>query len=291
MKRVSSKVDVVICVHNALEDVKKCIESVKQTDYPKTKFSIILVDDGSEKPTRDYLKSIAKQDPKIKLIRRENAGGYTVAANTGMKASEATYCALLNSDTIVPKKWLKKIVDVFVLYPDLGIVGPLSNAASWQSVPDISAPTGGWAVNEIPEGWNIDDMDACVEKCHNPIAIFPRVPLLNGFCYVLSKDLKSKIGFLDEVGFPKGFGEEDDYCMRASNAGFGIMVATNTYVYHAKSKSYGSARRKELAKKGAVVLRNKHSEVRIQRSVATMKDNPFFLEMRHAISNAINGSE
>lgn len=288
MTRNYPKIDVVICVHNALEDVKNCIASVLKTDYPDKNFSIIIVDDGSDKPTMDYLKRKSRQVSKITLIRREKAGGYTVAANTGMKASKATYCALLNSDTIVPKKWLKKISKLFANHADVGIVGPLSNAASWQSVPDISAPTGGWAVNELPKGWSIDDMDSCVEKCHKTIGIYPRVPLLNGFCYVLSKALKQEIGFLDEVGFPKGFGEEDDYCMRANNAGFGIMVATDTYVYHAKSKSYGSARRKELAKKGAVVLREKHSEARIQRSINSMRENPYFLEMRLAISDEIN---
>ena len=290
MAKNHPSVDVVICIHNALEDVKNCIDSVMKTNYPAGKFSIILIDDGSDKPTMDYLKTRSSKTKKIKLIRREEAGGYTVAANTGMQASTATYCALLNSDTIVPKNWLRKITKLFSLYPDVGIVGPLSNAASWQSVPDISAPTGGWAVNEIPKGWSIDDMDSCVQKCYKSIGIYPRVPLLNGFCYVLSKALKETIGLLDEEGFPKGFGEEDDYCMRANNAGFGIMVATDTYVYHAKSKSYGSTRRKALAKKGAVVLREKHSEHRIQRSINSMKDNPFFLEMRHAISDMINMS-
>ena len=287
MIKSQPKVDVVICIHNALEDVKKCIESVKKTDYPKSLYNIILVDDGSNKPTKDYLESISS-GLQFKLIRRENAGGYTVAANTGMRASDSAYCALLNSDTIVPKKWIKKIISVFETFPDLGIVGPLSNAASWQSVPNISSPKGGGAVNEIPQNWSVDKMDKLVEECHKSINLFPRVPLLNGFCYVLSNSLKEKIGFLDEDGFPKGFGEEDDYCMRANNAGFGIMVATNTYVYHAKSKSYGSTRRKELAKKGSVILRKKHTEARISRSVNTMKDNPFFLEMRLAIIEAMN---
>lgn len=277
-------VDVIICIHNALDDVKNCISSVEKTNYPEDQIGIILVDDGSDKPTEKYLQKVAKNNSKIKLIRRPKAGGYTVAANTGLKASMASYCALLNSDTIVPKNWIKKIVAIFQQYPDVGIVGPLSNAASWQSVPDLSNPKGGWAINELPNGWSVDDMDRCVEDCYNDMSIIPRVPLLNGFCFVLDKKVTHSIGLMDDVGFPRGFGEEDDFCMRAENAGFGLMVAINTYVYHAKSKSYGSKKRNELSKKGGEVLRQKHGEARILRSVESMKKNPYFREIRTIVS-------
>lgn len=287
MKETLPKVDIVICIHNALKDVTKCIDSVMRSEYPVSKIKIILIDDGSDQETKEYLETISSAVPNMQLIRRDNAGGYTVAANTGLAASKAEYCALLNSDTIVPKKWLKKIVKLFSDYHDVGIIGPLSNAASWQSVPDISNPKGGWAVNELPNGWSVDDMDKCVESCQMELNLYPRVPLLNGFCYVVSAKVYKTIGPLDEINFPRGFGEEDDYSMRAANAGFGLMVAIDTYVFHAKSKSYGSAKRDNLSKLGAAKLTQKHSEVRIKRSVESMKKNPYFLIMREAITQKV----
>lgn len=281
---MSYNVDVIICIHNALDDVKNCIESVLRTDFNAGTYQLILVDDGSDAATADYVIDIASRHDNITAIRREKAGGYTIAANTGLRTSKADFCALLNSDTIVPKTWLDKFTALFTEKPDVGIIGPLSNAASWQSVPDLSAPEGGWAVNSLPEGWSVDDMDAAVERAAKDIPVMPRVPLLNGFCYMIRRSILEVVGLMDEDGFPRGFGEEDDFCMRAAVAGFGIMIALNTYVYHAKSKSYGAKARNSLSEKGQVMLKKKHGEIRLARAVATMRKNPYLAEMRMEIS-------
>jgi len=284
---MSYSVDVIICIHNALDDVKNCIESVLRTNFTGGTYKLILVDDGSDEPTADYVKSIAADHDNISSIRRENAGGYTIAANTGLRASKADFCALLNSDTIVPKSWLDKFTALFADKPDVGIVGPLSNAASWQSIPDLSAPEGGWAVNALPEGWSVDDMDAAVERAAKAIPVMPRVPLLNGFCYMIRRSILEGVGLMDEDGFPRGFGEEDDFCMRTAVAGFGIMIALNTYVYHAKSKSYGAKTRNSLSQKGQIMLKKKHGEIRLARAVASMRHNPYLAEMRMGVAALI----
>lgn len=274
-------------MHNALDDVKNCISSVLETDYPSKSLDIIIVDDGSEEETANYLKSFVKTHSMIRLIRRSKAGGYTVAANVGLKSADADIYALLNSDTIVPRAWLQKMSSLFLNYPDVGLVGPLSNAASWQSVPERSNPNGGWAINELPAGIDINAMDQIVQKSMEAGMPFPRVPLLNGFCYLVRSAVVKKIGCLDEIGFPRGFGEEDDFSLRAADAGFGLMIATDSYVYHAKSKSYGGTQRNELSKKGQAVLKKKHSDLRLQRSTETMKLNPYLEKMRINISNNI----
>jgi len=281
---MSYTVDVIICIHNALDDVKNCIESVLRTEFKSGTYRLILVDDGSDASTADYVKSTAETHDKITSIRRDKAGGYTIAANTGLRASQADFCALLNSDTIVPKNWLNKFTALFEDKPDVGILGPLSNAASWQSIPDLSAPEGGWAVNALPEDWSVDDMDAAVERAAQDMPVMPRVPLLNGFCYMIRRSILDVVGLMDEEGFPRGFGEEDDFCMRTALAGFGIMIALNTYVYHAKSKSYGSKARNNLSQKGQIMLKKKHGEIRLARAVASMRHNPYLAEMRHGVA-------
>lgn len=273
-------VDVVVCVHNSQEDVARCIESVMASNYPKDRLSLIIVDDGSDVETQSYLETWASEKTNVELIRREEAGGYTVAANTGLQRSAGEFCAMLNSDTIVPSNWLRKITAVFEAKPDVGVVGPLSNAASWQSVPDLSAPKGGWAVNPLIDGYSVDDMDAEIERLAKSISVFPRVTLLNGFCLVIRKSICETIGYLDEEGFPRGYGEEDDFCIRAVDAGFGLMIAVNTYVFHAKSKSYGQKARNMLSQQGQIVLKQKHSEARMKRDVETMRYNPYLEQMR-----------
>lgn len=249
--------------------------------------SLVLVDDGSDAETAGFLQDVACRLTYASLVRRETAGGYTVAVNAGLRASDGALIACLNSDTIVPPRWLRKIAARFEQAPDLGIVGPLSNAASWQSVPDRSAPEGGWAVNALPKGMSVADMDRLVDEAAKAVPGLVRLPLVNGFCYTIRREVIDRVGLFDEEGFPKGFGEEDDFCMRTTDAGFGIALAQDTYVFHAKSKSYGSKRREDLTAAGQRELQRKHGADRLKRAIETMKMNPYLEALREEIGRAV----
>ena len=145
---VSPSIDVVVCVHNALEDVRVCLWSlVAKSDRP---FRLIVVNDGSDAATTAYLESVAATNPKVTLIHNaEPPHGYTIAANLGMREATADYVVVLNSDTIVTFGWLQRLVDSGESNDGIGILGPLSNAASHQSVPRLREG-GSWATNPLP---------------------------------------------------------------------------------------------------------------------------------------------
>lgn len=273
-------IDIIICVHNALDDVKNCLRSVIETDYYDGNINIIIVDDGSDEITELFLRKFAEKQPNAKIIRREKASGYTVAANVGLNNSYSEYLVMLNSDTVVPKMWISKMLNVFCDRPEAGMVGPMSNAATWQSVPSVTDDKGRFAINQLPQECSVEKMDEIAEICWKDNPVYPRVPLLNGFCMMMKRDVVNKIGAFDEINFPRGYGEEDDYCFRAGDAGFGIFLALNTYVYHAKSKSYGTDRRNLLAKKSGNAFRKKYPPHRIKNSVLSMKDSPVISEYR-----------
>ncbi|MDP6958559.1 MAG: glycosyltransferase, partial [Planctomycetota bacterium] len=240
------RVDIIVCVHNALEDVTRCLDSVLSTREPL--HHLIIVDDGSEKETKDYLVLIAGEHTDgITLIRHEKAKGYTRSANVGLRASEAPFMILLNSDTIVSKNWALKMAQVAESSPEIGFVGPLSNAASWQSVPKLFDPKKN--NNPLPANKLPADLDSLCERI-GYFPTFPRAFLINGFCYGIKRTLIEKIGYLDEKAFPVGYGEEDDFSLRASSVGFSGAIATHCYVWHAKSKSFGTKERSRLVKMG-----------------------------------------
>ncbi|MCP4903174.1 MAG: glycosyltransferase, partial [bacterium] len=272
----SLSMDIVICVHNSLDDVRRCLNSVIPTMLPHHK--LIIVDDGSEKETAQYLFDLYNADSRIRLIRCEKAGGYTKAANIGLRSSEAEFTILLNSDTIVPARWWRKLATVAYSSPSTGIVGPLSNAASWQSVPKILDADGSLAVNPRPEDLSVDAMDDLVET--SSINVFPVVDLLNGFCLGIKRAVVNEIGYFDEEAFPKGYGEENDYCFRAFEAGFRLVVATGCYVFHAKSRSYTPERRDSLATESGKAFRRKYPAPRIGNAIESTKKNPFLVRMR-----------
>lgn len=272
------RIDAVVCVHNALEDVKKCLDAVKK--YRTKNLRLIIIDDGSDKPTEALLKRFSEANKDwTTRVRHETAKGYTKAASRGLKESTGELVVLLNSDTIVTEDWALKMADVAFTQEGVGIVGPMSSAASHQSLPNHKSSADQTAINSLPEGMTEKDMNAYCEKWGSS-ELIPRVPLVHGFCYGIKREVIDAIGYLDEKSFPRGYGEENDYCFRAADAGFGLALATHTYVFHAKSKSFVGEERKKLMEAGGRAFRNKHGQRRITRAVRTMEEHPVLKTLR-----------
>ncbi len=271
-------VDIGVPVHNSLEDVKRCLASIDATRGRSHR--VILVDDGSDDDTRDYLERYAAKRANDILVRHETARGYTCSANEILKRGDADWVILLNSDTIANGDWITRLVEVGESSPDIGVVGPMSNAASWQSVPKrfTSDEQRDFEVNEIPDGLELRDIDRVLDITAS--APFPRVPLVNGFCYAMRREAIDVVGLLDEESFPHGYGEENDYSFRVSDAGFALVIATNTYVFHAKSKSFTHERRRVLSKAGSTAFRAKYTPERIKHAIESMRHHPVLAEKR-----------
>lgn len=270
-------VDIVVCVHNALNEVRRCLQSVLAARAETDR--ILLVDDASGAETAAFLDEFARQPGVVLLRNLAPARGYCVSANVGMAAARAPYVLLLNSDTILPAAALAKMVALIDSSADIGIVGPLSNAASSQSIPDIKGTQAQTAINALPGGVTVEDMDALCERWSLPL--HPSVPLVHGFCQLLRRSMLEQIGGFDEASFPQGYGEENDLCMRAVDAGYDLKVATNSFVFHVKSASYADdERRQRLMRNGAEKLRELHGADRIARAIGTMEGHPLLVRMR-----------
>lgn len=262
-------VDVIVPVYNAFEDVKKCLNSLLSANSG-VNLTVIIVNDCSDKETSDLLKRFSKSHSHFILIENEENLGYTKTVNKGLQASRADFVVTLNSDTIVSKGWLTGLLRCISFHPNIGIVGPLSNAASWQTIPKIFDEDGKFFVNELPPDYTIKRMNELFETLYNNE--LPIVPLVNGFCYAIKRDLLETIGYLDEVNFPVGYGEEDDFSIRAFKAGFFSTLALDTYVFHSKSKSFTPEGRKPLAQKGKAKLIEKYRKPFLSSVVDLMKN-------------------
>jgi GT2 family glycosyltransferase/glycosyltransferase involved in cell wall biosynthesis len=270
-------IDVVVCVHNALAAVEECLGAVER--HRSVRQRLIIVDDGSDARTADYLASFSEGRNWVTLLRNDSASGYTKAANRGIAASTGDLVVLLNSDAVVTERWADKLADAVFTTPGAGIVGPLSNAASHQSIPDHRGTSSQSAVNVLPPGKSPDDLNRECERWTID-GLLPRVPLVHGFCFGITRAVINVLGGFDDARFPRGYGEENDYCLRAVDAGFGCVVATHTYVYHSKSKSFQEQERVALMRAGAKEVRRLHGERRVNRAVKSMDANPLLTTFR-----------
>jgi len=262
-----ASVDIVVCVHNALSDVQRCLEAVVRHTNPP--YSLILVDDGSESETHAYLSEFANSQGAV-LLRNEEAKGYTRAANQGLRRSSADYVVLLNSDAVVTPEWLDRLIACAESNPRIGLVGPLSNTASWQSIPEIESQ-GDWPANPLPAGMTIEEMGRLVARYS--ARLYPPMPFLNGFCLFIRREVIAEIGYFDEETFGAGYGEEDDYALRARKAGWLLALADDAYVYHAQSRSYSTEARRRLTRRAGTLLAKKHGQQIISEGVTICRQD------------------
>ncbi len=211
--------DIVIPVWNLKDYTERCIESIiKNTSYP---YRLIMIDNGSEKETKDYLEGL-KDDKRIKnytLIRNEKNLGCTKAINQGMAVSNAEYVCLHNNDTVVMKGWLTEMVKVAGLSPDIGIVNTNSNNLG------------------LHKPWNLSWEKFAEELREKRSGEYIEMTVAVGFCYLIKREVINKLGFLTEE-FGLGNFEDTEYCIRALRYGYRTVLAVGSYVWHKEHASF-----------------------------------------------------
>lgn len=110
------KISIIIPVKNMENSIEELLNSIMQLDYPKDKMEVIIVDGGSN----DGTLKIASKYP-VKILREEGKGP-NYGRNIGIKASTGDICAFTDGDCILPRDWLKKIVEE-INDEDVGCVG------------------------------------------------------------------------------------------------------------------------------------------------------------------------
>lgn len=101
-------VSIVIPAYNEEENIKQCLDSVKNSDYPQNRIETIVVDDGSDDKTQEFVKGYKG----VKLFK-QNHLGKTEALNLGVKKAKHNFVVTIDADTIVEKDFLKEIIKPF----------------------------------------------------------------------------------------------------------------------------------------------------------------------------------
>jgi GT2 family glycosyltransferase len=269
------KVEIVVCVHNALEEVERCLQSIRT--HTTFRYCLTIIDDASASYVSQFLNAFVAAHSCMRVIRNAENCGYTRSANRGLRESRSEWAVLLNSDTIVTAGWLEGLIECAVSGTRIAAVGPLSNAATFQSVPETRQLDGSFVVNELPTDVTPDDAAEIIRSAS--VRAFPRVPMLNGFCMLLSLSAIKELGYLDEVNFPIGYGEENDLCLRLVSAGYKLAIADHVYVYHGKSASFGASR-KALIERSMNALQSKWPAYSYSYVADGIENLPCMLELR-----------
>jgi GT2 family glycosyltransferase/glycosyltransferase involved in cell wall biosynthesis len=223
------RVAVVIPVYRGLDETRRCLASVlaHRDGVPA---EIIVIDDCSPDPgMSNWLRELAA-DGSITLLRNDVNRGFVASVNRGMAAAGDRDVVLLNSDTEVPSNWLSRLAGHAYSSPRIGSVTPYSNNATICSWPGVR---GG----ALPPGRSVADMDAAFLAANRGRQV--DIPTAVGFCMYIRRDCLEAVGGFDEATFGRGYGEENDFCLRATAAGWQHVLACDTFVFHAGETSFG----------------------------------------------------
>jgi GT2 family glycosyltransferase/glycosyltransferase involved in cell wall biosynthesis/SAM-dependent methyltransferase len=248
--RARRPVDVVIPVYNARELTGRCLESVLR--HAPADARVVVIDDASttEGVAKD-LQAFARRDQRVVVLSNPQNQGFVKTANRGLKNAGGRDVLLLNSDTEVFEGFLDQLRDAAYTDERTGIVTPFSNNATIYSIPEFARD------NEIPEGHSaasVAELVAAVSRKQRP-----QMPTAVGFCMFIRAEVLERVGFFDEETFGRGFGEENDLCQRARQAGFSVRLCDDAFVWHKGKASFGEGG-KGLSDKNEALLRAKHPE-------------------------------
>ncbi len=236
-------VTVVIPVHGGGRIAVECLDAVIAARERGER--IVAVDDGSPDAALSARLRRLARDRRIVLIAHDRALGFPAAANAGIRAAAGRDVVLLNSDTLAPPGWLAALRAAAYAEPGIGTASPLSNDATILSYPRNGGPC----------------LDAAGVRRTAELAAranggaVAHVPTTVGFCMYLRRDCLDEVGLLREDVFAQGYGEENDFCLRARTLGWRHAAALGAYVGHVGGASFGAASAHLQARNAAVLNR------------------------------------
>jgi GT2 family glycosyltransferase/glycosyltransferase involved in cell wall biosynthesis len=249
----SPLVGIVVVTHAAARAARVTLASLRRAhnDVP---LNVVIVDNASPELDRLVIREAADRHIReaglpwahVQLDRNLGfAGGNNVGIQRFLADDSITHVCLLNSDVIVTDHWLDRLVD-----KNEPIVGAVTNRAeSEQCVPidydleidkclDEEAerlPDGVFErVQRFADGWH------AAWRGH----VAPAEPTF--FCVLIRRDVFERVGLLDEAFFPGGY-EDDDFCLRAKQAGIEPTIARDAFMHHWGSASFGQVARETFA--------------------------------------------
>ncbi|SFD60426.1 Glycosyltransferase, GT2 family [Paenibacillus catalpae] len=214
-------VSIVILAYNHVEITKRCIDSLL-LHTPLEGNELILVNNGSSDGTQAYFDSI----PDARAVHLSQNIGPVNGFNVGMDAAQGKYIALISNDMILTADWLPNLVTCIESDPRIGFVSPGANYVS--NFQQINLPFQ--TLEEMQQqarAYNISDPGKWEE----------RIRLMPVILFSLTQRLR-EIGGYDSRFYYGEFGD-DDISYRYRRAGYKLIYAGDTFIFHHGSVTTG----------------------------------------------------
>ncbi|MDI1244556.1 MAG: glycosyltransferase [Rhodoferax sp.] len=238
-------INVIVPIYRGIEETRRCLESLLSSQLPEAS-QITLIDDCGPEPEMASLLTEFGKCACVTLLRNPQNLGFVASVNRGMTFLPTYDPLLLNADTEVPPGWAQRLQRALYATTDIGTVTPFSNNATICSYPRFCND------NELPTGMTVVQLDQLFHQTNAGHSI--DIPTAVGFCMLIRRECLDEVGLFDLERFGRGYGEENDFCMRATHRGWRHVLRADTFVYHAGAVSFASEHDARVSKALAILV-------------------------------------
>jgi GT2 family glycosyltransferase len=251
-------ISLVIPTRNRPQKIEMCLRAIAAQTYPRERFEVIVVDDGSDTPLAPKVLPFGAH-LRLRLIEQKNSGPAR-ARNTGAKHAAGVLLVFTDDDCEPAPGWLAALHAQFQRYPNRAI--------------------GGETVNALPENPYSSASQLLVDYLYEYYAAAAAAPADGapaGPPFFTSNNLAVPAALFHEVGgfddsFPLAAGEDRELCDRWQERGYRLLRAPDAIVRHAHRLSLRTFWRQHMNYgRGAFHLR----QARISRGRPSIGVEPF----------------
>lgn len=188
---------------------------------------LVVIDNGSSDGTADEVRRVL---PRARVIARATNSGFGAANNEAVRDVQTRFALLLNPDCEIHADSVQRLLDCMQQHPTAGIVAPQT-----------------WRTATTPQ--------MCYRQAFfEPSRSSPyQVPAqvvsaqwLHGCCYLVRLDAFRGVGGFDETFFL--YYEDDDLCLRMSQAGHELLLEPAARALHLGGRSSAPSYRTDFIK-------------------------------------------
>jgi glycosyltransferase involved in cell wall biosynthesis len=230
-------VSVIVPTHNRLSLLKQTLACLDQQTYPSCDYEVIVVDDGSDDGTADYLHQLALKGDLLYLTQGQK--GPAAARNAGVHIAKGEIIAFTDDDCLPEPDWLAVLTE------------------SYRKSPDQLVAVGG-RINNIREGHWLQLFYA-VQNRH-----FENKSERPAYLDTANASFR-RTTFLEIGGFnediPFASGEDIDFSFRLTAVGYKLQLNEQAVVWHiGRTSLRGMVKQSFVRGKGDAILRISYPE-------------------------------
>lgn len=235
-------ISIIIVNWNGKKDTLACLSSLYKLEREDSKIDVIVVDNNSDD---DSVSEISTKFPHVSVVVNPENLGFTGGNNKGIeiaKAKGAEYLWLLNNDTTVDPYALQELLKV-AREDRVGIVGPKiyfyrGHEYHKSRYKENERGKVFWYAGGIVDWKNmyvshrgVDEVDkGQYDKTEE-------TPFVSGCSMFCTQSFIDTVGYLDNKYYL--YLEDFDYCMKAKRAGFKLVYAPKSIIWHKNASSSG----------------------------------------------------